>query len=127
MYPTTVAEAVQWWDEGRTLWTIEMGGLGPGYEQALQTFMVEILRDAHTREWPDGQEAWDQFLEARNATNSRLRDFHLGLSGMQADAATNLAWQFLHHPWEDVLKMVESDRRIQISRSWPVVPVPSYA
>ncbi len=34
IYPENAKEAVEIWDKGGTLWSIEMGGLGPGYEQA---------------------------------------------------------------------------------------------
>lgn len=34
--PETCEEALARWDAGETVFTAEMGGLGPGYEQAIQ-------------------------------------------------------------------------------------------
>jgi hypothetical protein len=44
--PDRPAEVVAAWDAGRVIWTVEMGGLGPGYEQTIQTLVVELLRSA---------------------------------------------------------------------------------
>ena len=44
--PNTAAELVAAWDRGDLVPTIEMGGLGPGYEQAIQVLMIELLRSA---------------------------------------------------------------------------------
>ena len=40
-------DAVEWlrrWDAGEGVWSIEMGGIGPGYEQCIQITAAEILR-----------------------------------------------------------------------------------
>jgi hypothetical protein len=67
------ADAAEWlrrWDEGRSVWSIEMGGLGPGYEQCIHVTAAEILRymlheQVDTSAWgedePDRQAAWDAF------------------------------------------------------------------
>jgi hypothetical protein len=44
--PETAAEALARWDDGKTVWTVEMGGLGPGYEQAIHVTAFELIREA---------------------------------------------------------------------------------
>ena len=41
----TAREQVERWDAGQSIWTLEMGGMGPGYEQAIQVLAIEITRD----------------------------------------------------------------------------------
>ena len=40
----TVKDLLDTWDSGSTIWSVEMGGIGPGYEQAIQVLMVELCR-----------------------------------------------------------------------------------
>lgn len=51
--PETARELVSQWDSGETIWSIEMGGLGPGYEQAIQILAVEITRDNLDKQVPN--------------------------------------------------------------------------
>ena len=44
LYPATLDEAIERWDSGRLLFSIELGGLGPGYEQAIQITGMELIR-----------------------------------------------------------------------------------
>lgn len=43
-YGTDATEWLRRWDAGETLWTVEMGGLGSGYEHCIQVIAAEILR-----------------------------------------------------------------------------------
>lgn len=45
LIPETAADALARWDEGDTVFTVEMGGFGPGYEQAIQLLVFEMIRD----------------------------------------------------------------------------------
>src|SRR6266403_1363829 len=62
------ADAAEWlrrWDEGRSVWSIEMGGMGPGYEQAIQVVAAEVVRHlldkkydlSDDAKWPEQREA----------------------------------------------------------------------
>ena len=44
-FEETAAEMVETWDTGELVWSISMGGLGPGYEQAIQVLAIELMRD----------------------------------------------------------------------------------
>ena len=44
LIPATISEALSQWDAGCTLFSLEMGELGPGYEMAIQGLAFELMR-----------------------------------------------------------------------------------
>lgn len=115
----TPAEVVAAWDAGRLVWTVEMGGLGPGYEQALQILVLELLRDAEPV--TDGMDltGWGEAAVQRAGPGVG------GFSGAQVGAAKRLAARMLVHGYERVLAQVrekEPDRVVMVSRLWPQPP-----
>lgn len=123
------ADAADWlsrWDEGRGVWSIEMGGLGPGYEQCIQILCAETLRFL-LKTKPD--------LAAMEADNAAWKAFRsemdkdafanpvierLGLSGAQAGAGMSLALQFYRKGPRGVMNdEAVKDRHIQVSRNFP--------
>lgn len=116
------------WDNGETVWSLEMGGLGPGYEQALQMAAIEALREL-TAYVDAGNELPDDEDEL-NAELHRIMDPGLmrieGLSGAQAGVAKQLAWHWHKRGEEGLLEEakkqgVADSRKIQISNHWPQV------
>lgn len=122
------ADAADWlkrWDSGEGVWSIEMGGLGPGYEQAIQITVAEVLRimiagafDAsrwmHSEQWKADREK----IEEEGFKNDTIE--RMGLSGAQWGAALNLAARLYANGPITVLtdKRIE-DRKIQVSKSFP--------
>ena len=45
LYPKTNKEALERWDKGDSLFTISMGGMGPGYEQCIHIVAMETIRE----------------------------------------------------------------------------------
>jgi len=130
MYSETVREMLDAWDKGDTIWTIEMGGLGPGYEQAIQVLMVEICRAANEqprRESEPEKEYSDRFMGIRDEVAHKIDDACGGFSGAQVGAAANVAYRFVcDGPKAAIEKFKEqcpgdSDRLIQVSNYWPKV------
>jgi hypothetical protein len=123
------ADAAEWlkrWDEGHIVHTIEMGGLGPGYEQCIHTTCAEILRhmlaqkydpvawDASTEQWRIDREAINKAVMAVPAVKD------LGLSGAQWGAAMNIAGHLYRHGPAHVMQDDRvKDRHIQVSRGFP--------
>lgn len=120
-------EQLRRWDAGQTIWSIEMGGFGPGYEQAIQTLAIEIVRDNLGKPLPNPEEA--NKTEWGYSTVERI-DFKLpdgsyscgGFSGAQVGAARNLAYHWLRDGPAYVHKTGPKDRRIQVSKFWLRAP-----
>lgn len=122
------ADATEWlkrWDGGKTVWSISMGGLGPGYEQAIQITVAEILRHLLERNydasaWADS-EKW-QFdrkeIEAAGLANTKIGE--LGITGAQWGAAMNMALQLYRRGPRAIMADEQvKDRHIQVSRTFP--------
>ena len=63
----TVTAYLGAWDAGTPVFSVEMGGLVPGYEQAIQITMFEILRhwnsqECDTGEWED-KDKWKRAVD----------------------------------------------------------------
>jgi hypothetical protein len=122
------ADAREWlkrWDEGRSCWTIEMGGLGPGYEQCIHIVCAEVLRY-----WLSSDTKAEDFAtdESCKATSERTRTWSfeneaikkLGLSGAQYGAGVHVAKHlFVRGPIAIMKDPAVKDRRIQVSRTFP--------
>lgn len=122
------ADAADWlnrWDEGRSVWSISLGGLGPGYEQAIQITVAEILRHVLERgydylAWSD-TEVWQKDrkeIETAGFANPKIEA--LGLSGAQWRAALNMALQLYRRGPRAIMADEQvKDRHIQVWRNFP--------
>lgn len=116
-----ITDALAKWDAGSPVWTIEMGGLGPGYEQAIQVGAFELAKRLQGAELPAPgtdnalTDAIDKHLYAVIADVAPALD---GLSGAQAGAISNLAYHFVKSGYTETLNQVGQDRRIQASRNF---------
>ncbi len=121
----TAAEALAAWDKGDIVTTVELGGIGPGYEQAIQVLVFEIIRDALAA----SVGATDNNIAALDVlvdkTVHRIDKQCCGFSGAQVGAAKWLAFRTMRDGWESVIaKAREKDQTTMVSRSWPNVPAP---
>ena len=118
MIPETAADALAQWDRGESVWTVEMGGIGPGYEQAIQVGVFEMLRSLVGKDLPTDRAALDEFLDValdRIDKNASIG----GLSGAQAGAIKWLAYKTLTQGWRFIVEKHPQDRRILVSKNWP--------
>lgn len=106
-YGKDAADLLKRWDEGLGVWSIAMGGFGPGYEQALQVAAFEVLR--HLVSGGDLDTA-DTILPSLS---------YLGLSGAQWGAARSLANGFHIDGPRKVHEGIKSERHIQVSKNFP--------
>jgi hypothetical protein len=121
LYGADAADWLKRWDEGKTVWTIEMGGLGPGYEQCIHITCAEILRVMldkkydHTK-WAE-KEGWKadrDEIEKIALTLPVIND--LGLSGAQWGAAMNVAcFLYKQGPRGVMADERVKDRHIQVN------------
>jgi hypothetical protein len=133
--PNTIDEALAAWDAGDEVQTVEMGGMGDGYEMAIQIVAFELLRamrdDAAlgqaVSEIPNGarfpqetQDRLDKVIHALDAKSEETGRYRLGLSGAQAGAAKSLAVT-IHRRGYDALKDEEvRDRLIFVRKQDPM-------
>lgn len=122
------ADAADWlarWDEGRTVWSIEMGGLGPGYEQCIHITAAEILRHLLEKQydaekWEDREQLKRDLDEIEKAGFANPTISALGLSGAQWGAAMSLAMAIYRlGPRATLTEERVKDRLIQVSRNFP--------
>ena len=115
-YATDAREQLRRWDAGDLIWTIELGRLGPGYEQAIQVLVIEIVRDEIDKPLP----VEGSLQEWGNATVTRICGWAYSVA--QVGAAKQLAYHWLRDGVAVTLEGVPSDRHIQCSKAWPHAP-----
>lgn len=118
-------EALARWRDGATVWSIEMGGLGPGYEQVIQIIAFTALEAAVKMkiDWErgDGDEEYTGAVVAEIEDDPKVTRAiaELNPSGAQMRAALNIALVIARHGYAQALKMVAGARQIQVSRTFP--------
>lgn len=129
LYPKTAKEALEVWDKGNNIFTIELGGFGPGYEQAIHIGVFELIRSITENKKDEkilrmeeiDSEIKDQLLDKHLFKISEKYD--LGLSGAQAGAIKRFTHLVLIKGWHDVVTDKKyKDRLIQVSKNWPKYP-----
>lgn len=125
LYGSDAADWLKRWDEGRSVWTIEMGGLGPGYEQCIHITCAEILRHMLDRKydttaWADDSK-WKSDREAIETVGFANKIIKaLGLSGAQWGAAMSIAGALYRDgPRHIMADERVKDRHIQVQRTFP--------
>ena len=111
------------WDAGKTVYTVEMGGLGPGYEQAIQITVFEVLRHLlsaapDASRWKTDPDAWTADREAIETAVFPVVD-PLGLSGAQWGAAASLAAVIYRDGPRKTFRGVDGKRLTRVSRVFP--------
>lgn len=133
--PATVDEALAAWDAGDEVQTIEMGGLGAGYEMAIQCVAFEMMRELRDNsrlrllnaETDDGARFPPEFGEILDAVVARLDAFDEttqtyalgGLSGAQVGAAKSMAVNLTRHGYDNARKQC-ADRLIFVRKQDPM-------
>lgn len=119
--PETAHEWLETWDSGEPVASVEMGGLGEHYEQAIQVTAAEALRellhlDPESLEismqdwWNENRDTFDQ------AVSSRLPGYANGRTGAQVGAAYNLAFILYRRGTSAFSDPKVSDRLILVSK-----------
>lgn len=119
----TWRQAVKRWNSGDTVWSAELGGIGPGYEQAIQILLWTILArwpetlnlssDSTIKKYPD------DYTRHVHQVVAEIDDKCGGLTGAQVDAAKSTAYQFMVYGYSEMMAKLEDDRKILVSKDWP--------
>ncbi len=126
MYGATVDDLLAKWDSGRSIWSIERGGLGPGYEQCIQVMAVEFARAC--RKMPrttDDEADYKSFGALCDLALAPINEGLGGVSGAQFGAAKWLAWQWCFGGGPMKLMRLAKEKgadAIQVSKHWPKAP-----
>jgi hypothetical protein len=133
--PNSVDEALAAWDAGLEVETVEMGGMGKGYELAIQCVAFELMRalrddpvlrainekvgdrDAFP---PEFSRMLDELVSEMDAKQPDGSYKFGGLSGAQAGAAKSMAVNLTRHGWDNARRQVP-DRMIFVRKGDPVV------
>lgn len=123
----TNEDALRAWDAGESVWSCELGGLGPGYEQCIQIMGFEMLRAILANPPPIAWDAFDSDPKAARAWWDRIEALaevraiigKLQPSGAQVGAARNIAGIFARRGYSQGMEMVPADRRIQVRKHFP--------
>jgi hypothetical protein len=96
LYGRDAKEWLERWDAGRSVFSVEMGGLGPGYEQAIQVTVAEIVRHMlaigyDARRWGDPTCFANPKIQIDKAASLNPVIAKLGISYAQYGAALSLA------------------------------------
>ena len=114
-------EAIKKWNEGSAVWTAELGGIGPGYEQAIQILFFEIMSRWGDNPLPESTEG-SYPIEFTNHVNEVVNDLDetcFGFSGAQVGAAKSAAWRFMSYGYSNMMNELGDSRRILVSRRCP--------
>jgi hypothetical protein len=126
MYGANAQDWLSRWDSGKSVWSIEMGGLGPGYEQCIHVTCAELLRFMLGKNydhafWED-PEIWARDREEitqASFQSQTIKDLG-GITGAQFGAAMNLATMiYIHGPRSVMNDRRVKDRHIQVSKRFP--------
>lgn len=127
----TIDELLAAYDAGQSVFTLSMGGLGPGYEQVIQLAAIEFARAGKSMPRTADDEAdYKTFDAICNTALARFDEDLGGMTGAQYGAARWLAWQWCFGGGPAaLLKRSEEhsakDRVIQFSKFFPKVPAAS--
>jgi hypothetical protein len=115
--PRSWQEALGLWDEDVPVYTIELGGAGPSYEQAMHIGVFEALRrigdidtDLHTD---------TQHIVIVRALQDIDTEFRLKLSQEQTESASLFLLRVLKRGWLESIVAYPTDRQIQVCRWYP--------
>jgi hypothetical protein len=126
LYGADVTDWLNRWDEGKSVWSVEIGGLGPSYEQCIQITTAEILRfmlhkKYDSSNWKNSA-LWNknrEEIDKWGQTNPIIDK--LGLSGAQWGAAVYLASQFYMKGPKKLMSEIPESRKIQVQKYFPQV------
>lgn len=125
----TNEDALAAWDCGEPVWSCDMGGIGPGYEQCIQLMGFEMLRAmlANPVDWETvtgeaGRDNWQEYRDRIDALPEvKAVISHLQPSAAQHGAAMSIASVFARNGYAKGMEMVPEDRRIQVSNKFPTL------
>jgi hypothetical protein len=116
-FPNTWQEALASWDAKEPVFTIELGGVGPSYEQAMHIAIFEVLRLVGDMDIDLHKDT--QTIIIQKAIKDANEEKHLRLTSAQADSILLFILRVLTQGWVKTITQYPTDRRIQVTRWFP--------
>jgi hypothetical protein len=116
---TNLSEAIKNWKDGKTVWSAELGGIGPGYEQAIQVLLWEIVSRWDQGEVKDNEKSYPENYNKHVDGVTNELDKIFGFSGAQVGVAKATAYQFLKYGYSEMMNKLPDERWIQVDRHIP--------
>ena len=124
LYPETAKEALDKFEKGEVITVVELGGLGPGYEQVIWIGIFRLIKKCHNEDvskWVDRQSKKFKKVKGEkylDVVDDKLIESceDLCLSGAQAGVIKHTAFQLLMYGWRSMLMKAPKDRLIQINK-----------
>lgn len=120
-FTDTNEQVIEKWKNDDGVWSAELGGIGPAYEQCIQIILFEIFST-----WPkdqpviDGEEYTKEYETFTDEVVSRLeKEKKYGFSGAQVGSAKSTAAQFIKYGYAHMMNKLDEDRHIMVSRYFP--------
>src|ERR1700704_865551 len=120
LYGKDAREWLARWDRNEIVWSIEMGGLGPSYEQCIQIVAAELLRRLIEVDFPGDatDEDWNR-VRAWSFEHEPIKA--RGITGAMFGAASNIAMNLYRRgPSVYLSDPKVADRLIQVQKKFPV-------
>lgn len=117
MYKTT-KEMLKDWNDGKIIDSVEMGGISPQYENAIQQEIFplceKIIDNPILKE--EDKEKINKFYsgEYDNILLKQAKDKNL--TGVMAGAIKNVAWQFAKYGYDYMMNKAPQDRLIKVHK-----------
>ncbi len=110
----TTKEMLIKWNKGEEIESVEMGGIGDGYENAIQQNifpLCEKIADNPVMKETDEKKI-EKIINKILLEQSRDQD----LSGAQAGAIKNVAYQFAKYGYQYMMDKAPKDRIIKVTK-----------
>lgn len=115
--PETTKEALELWDSGKFVTTLEMGNVGPGHEQCIHIAVFELIRYFISE--PLSSDT-DIAYSKLNALLHKINDEKkLKLEGDQERVIKGLAYHYLTYGYASTIKTYGNKRTIMVSSKFP--------
>lgn len=118
-YNETWQQVADKYAAGEIVWSAELGGMGPGYEQCIQDLLFSILTKWPRKKKmpkPDGENYPAEYSKFVDEIVSEMNGSY-GFSGAQVGAAKRVAYQFIKYGYSKMMNSLEDGRHIMTRKS----------